>query len=185
MALKLNLIVAASENWGIGKNGTLPWKLKKEMAFFRTMTSATEDKSKKNVVIMGRRTWESIPAQFKPLPNRINFVLSRSGLNLDQYSNTQSFTSFREALDKLEESAFRQLYENVWIIGGSSLYNETFRSPHFHRLYLTKIHKEFDCDTFLPALPGNLKEISDPAVTEDIQEENDIEYTFQVFEVTN
>lgn len=147
------------------------------MAYFQTMTSATEDKSRKNVVIMGRKTWDSIPVQFKPLANRINFVLSRSDLNLAEYSNTQSFTSFQAALDKLKEGVFRELYENVWIIGGSTLYSvswciykgrviislapqqETFNSPHFHRLYLTKIYKEFECDTFLPELPGNLKRI--------------------------
>lgn len=87
------------------------------------MTSATEDKSRKNVVIMGRKTWDSIPVQFKPLANRINFVLSRSDLNLAEYSNTQSFTSFQAALDKLKEGVFRELYENVWIIGGSTLYS--------------------------------------------------------------
>ncbi len=81
----LNLIVAtAKEHQGIGINGQLPWRLSKDMKFFQKATttlkignrSGNQDVS--NVVIMGRRTWESIPAKFRPLPNRTNVVLSRN-----------------------------------------------------------------------------------------------------------
>lgn len=78
--LCLQLVVAASRNgYGIGKEGTLPWKLPADMAYFRDLTSTTRSGSaKQNAVIMGRRTWDSIPSKFRPLKGRINIVLSRS-----------------------------------------------------------------------------------------------------------
>lgn len=80
MQLKLYLIAAACEDLGIGMNGNLPWKLKTEMAYFSRMTSKTNNENKRNVVLMGRKTWDSIPPKYKPLSNRINMVLTRQSL---------------------------------------------------------------------------------------------------------
>ncbi|CAH1128334.1 unnamed protein product [Ceutorhynchus assimilis] len=132
--IKLNLIVAASENMGIGKNGDLPWRL------------------------------------------------SRSDLKLDQYQDTFSFKTMKQVVEKLENKEFQRLFEGVWVIGGASLYEDAMSSPYFSRLYLTKIHKQVDCDTFLPALPENLKKVSDPEVPEEIQEENGIQYSYHIYE---
>lgn len=75
----LQLVVAASKNGlGIGKDGTMPWKLPGDMAYFKELTSRTRDAAKQNAVIMGRKTWESIPDKFRPLKGRLNIVLSRS-----------------------------------------------------------------------------------------------------------
>ena len=74
-SLKATLIVAHDSSRGIGKNGSLPWKLSKEMKYFAAATTAAPE-GKKNAVIMGRTTWESIPAKFRPLKERINVVLS-------------------------------------------------------------------------------------------------------------
>ncbi|XP_050297446.1 dihydrofolate reductase-like [Anthonomus grandis grandis] len=178
MGLKLKLIVAASENLGIGKNGELPWRLKKEMAYFSRMTKTTKDPTKKNIVIMGRKTWESIPEQFRPLPGRINFILSRSNLDLQQYQDTFGFKSFETALDALSWGSF----ESVWVIGGYSVYKEALSSPYFDKLYLTKLHTSFECDTFLPTLPENLKEIREPEVPEELQEEDGLQYSYHVYE---
>ena len=76
--MKFNLIVAAcGKSLGIGLNGELPWKLKSEMKYFAEKTSKTKDIDKINAVIMGRKTWESIPLKFRPLKNRFNVILSR------------------------------------------------------------------------------------------------------------
>ena len=76
--MKFNLIVAAcGKSLGIGLNGELPWKLKSEMKYFAETTSKTKDIDKINAVIMGRKTWESIPLKFRPLKNRFNVILSR------------------------------------------------------------------------------------------------------------
>lgn len=93
-----------------------------EMDYFTRMTSTTADKSKKNIVIMGRKTWDSIPGKFKPLSDRINFVLSRSDLDLKKYQDVYTFKSLEQCLEKIENSELRDCFETVWIIGGSNIY---------------------------------------------------------------
>lgn len=75
--LRLTLIVAATQNNGIGQNSRLPWKLAKEMKYFAKVTTNAPEGTV-NAVAMGRNTWESIPKKFRPLPNRKNIVISRS-----------------------------------------------------------------------------------------------------------
>ena len=73
---RLTLIVAATKSNGIGQNGRLPWRLPQEMAYFARVTSNAPE-GKRNAVVMGRNTWESIPTKFRPLPRRLNLVISR------------------------------------------------------------------------------------------------------------
>ena len=76
---KYSLVVAGSfPEFGIGYKNDLPWKLSEDLKHFRNVTSKTNDTNKSNVVIMGRKTWESIPKNYKPLKNRINIVLTRN-----------------------------------------------------------------------------------------------------------
>ncbi|XP_066249687.1 dihydrofolate reductase isoform X2 [Euwallacea similis] len=151
------------------------------MAYFSKMTTTTKQTSCKNVVIMGRKTWDSIPGKYKPLPGRINFILSRSNLNLEQFPDTFAFKSFDQAYETLQDSKFQQSYEDVWVIGGSSLYEEALASPYFQKLYLTKIQKNFDCDTFLPIVLETLKEVSEEDIPQGLQEENGLRYTYHVY----
>ncbi|PRQ76741.1 hypothetical protein AAT19DRAFT_12159 [Rhodotorula toruloides] len=82
--LSLTLIVAATPSHGIGRNSTLPWRLSKEMAYFARMTKG-EGQELANAVIMGRKSWEGIPSKFRPLPGRVNVVVSRQqGFDLSQ-----------------------------------------------------------------------------------------------------
>jgi dihydrofolate reductase/thymidylate synthase len=76
------IVVAASVNGGIGLAGQLPWHLPQEMARFKALTLQTANNDHSNAVIMGRRTYESIPSKFRPLKGRVNIVLSR-----DQHPN--------------------------------------------------------------------------------------------------
>lgn len=71
---------------------------------------------------MGRKTWDSIPAKFKPLPNRINFVLSRSNVDLGPYKDVYLCHSLQNAIDKLGSDDFKERYESIWVIGGSHVY---------------------------------------------------------------
>ncbi|KAK9711069.1 Dihydrofolate reductase [Popillia japonica] len=182
MALKLNLIAAVCENMGMGKNNNLPWRLKTEMAYFTEMTSRTLSDKKQNVVIMGRKTWDSIPSKFKPLPNRINFVLSRSDLDLNQYKDTYAFKSFDEMIDKLNNEKFQEAYEKIWVIGGSHIYKMCLDNKYFHRLYLTEIKKTYDCDIFFPQLGDKFVEVEDSEIPKGIQQENDVQFVYKVFE---
>lgn len=73
-----SIIVAAGLHWGIGQDNAVPWRLKKDMDFFKKITTSTNDKEKINCCIMGRKTYLSIPPKFRPLSNRLNVVLSRN-----------------------------------------------------------------------------------------------------------
>lgn len=75
-------MVAATQRGGIGIAGNLPWKLPGDMKFFKQITSACQDENKMNAVILGRTTWESLPVKFRPLPGRLNIILSRDSEKL-------------------------------------------------------------------------------------------------------
>lgn len=87
------LVVAVDQNMGIGKDGTLPWKIPGDMAYFRELTSKASNSTRSNVVIMGRATWESLPPKFRPLPGRINIVLTRSATGSTPHSTNVAVTN--------------------------------------------------------------------------------------------
>jgi dihydrofolate reductase len=74
---RVTLIVAATTNNGIGQAGKLPWRLPREIQYFARVTTGQGGEGQKNAIVMGRTTWESIPRRFRPLPGRINFVVSQ------------------------------------------------------------------------------------------------------------
>lgn len=178
MLPKLELIAAACENMGIGVNGTLPWRLKTEMEYFTRMTTETIDKNKKNVVLMGRRTWDCLPEKYKPLKDRINMVLTSQSINYgDKAIVCKSIPNALEVIAELQNEI-----ERVWVIGGNRVYKEAMESPHFRRLYLTRIKKNFECDTFFPPIPNNFVLVRDPIVPQDTQEEKGIKFVYEVYE---
>ncbi len=86
------MIAAADRKGGIGVNGTLPWHPPREQEYFQRVTTQVQDPAHRNAVIMGRKTWESIPDEHKPLPGRVNIVVSVSGcLSGDAILVVQSF----------------------------------------------------------------------------------------------
>ncbi|KAH0554382.1 dihydrofolate reductase isoform X1 [Cotesia glomerata] len=181
MQLKLNLIAAAcGDNLGIGINGRLPWKLKAEMAFFTNMTTKTKNVNKKNVLIMGRKTWEGIPKKFRPLQNRINIILSHQ--KLDYENEPIVCQSLQHALDTISKPDLCEIVENIWVIGGHAVYKAAIDHLNCFRIYLTYIKKDFECDTFFPSIPKNFIETSDTNIPSDIQEENGIQFLYKVYE---
>ncbi|EFJ36491.1 hypothetical protein SELMODRAFT_404548 [Selaginella moellendorffii] len=144
------VVVAATRDLGIGKEGKLPWSVPSDMAFFKRITSEAADARKKNAVVMGRRTWESIPAKFRPLPGRVNVVLSRAGLELGDKAIVCS--SLDSALGILAAPPFDSSVEAVFVIGGGEVFREAMVSPLCTAIHLTEIQTFFECDTFMPAL---------------------------------
>lgn len=92
------------------------------MNYFTRITTSTNNPDKRNIVIMGRKTWDTIPKKFKPLPNRINFVLSKSVLDFKEYKDVYGFNSLKAAVKYLEEGNMKEQFEHVWVIGGGSVY---------------------------------------------------------------
>ncbi|XP_031426138.1 dihydrofolate reductase [Clupea harengus] len=189
MSRVLNCMVAVCPDMGIGKNGNLPWhpiRLSNEFKHFQRMTMTPTVEGKKNVVIMGRKTWFSIPAQNRPLKNRINVVLSRE-LKQPPPGAHYLASDFSEALCLLDTEDLAKEVDQVWIIGGSSLYRETMENSGKRRLFVTRILQQFDSDTFIPNIDMSKYNLLSefPGVPEGLQEENGVKYRFEVYESTD
>ena len=150
---EINAIVACDLNHGIGINGKLPWegKLKSEMHHFarntRNVPGNVATKKGQNAVVMGRKTWESIPEKFRPLRGRFNVVLSRS-MKKSEGDKFVVKSGLCEALDFLDN---REDIYKIWIIGGNSLYEEAIRNKLCSSILLTRVFEKFEeVDTFIP-----------------------------------
>jgi dihydrofolate reductase len=138
MSVHLALVVARARNGVIGRDGTLPWRLKSDMAWFKANTLGKP-------VIMGRKTWESLPK--RPLPGRTNIVLSR-----DQSFETLGglvCENFSEAVQIAREQAEDDGVDEVCVIGGSALFEAAM--PRAKRLYLTEVLADVEGDVTFPA----------------------------------
>lgn len=173
--MKFSLVVAADKNNGIGKNNTLVWKLPTDMKFFADVTTRTHDSTSQNAVIMGRNTWESIPQKHRPLKNRINVVLSRSGdLKLPQ--GVILANSIDDAIQKL--TSLKNL-EHVFIIGGARVFEDAVKHPDCQTIYLTRLEQNFDCDVFFPAIDETKFRIKERS---GMKHENNIDFEFLTYE---
>jgi len=134
----INVAVAISGNGGIGLKGGLPWPhLNTDMALFSKRTTGAG----KNAVLMGKNTWLSIPERRRPLKNRTNIIISTS---LPASCCCHIFSSIYDALAHCESAT----YDELWIIGGSRIYNEFLHAHHdkVHRVYITYVCKNGDND---------------------------------------
>jgi len=128
------IIVAVSENGVIGKDGDIPWHYPEDLKHFK-------EKTMDHPVIMGSSTYRSLPEDFKPLPGRKNIVLTRSGIEADESVSVAN--SLDEAWNIAEAHD-----EKAFIIGGATIYEQTLEEVD--KLVLTRIHQEYDGDTFFP-----------------------------------
>ncbi|XP_035235523.1 dihydrofolate reductase-like isoform X2 [Anguilla anguilla] len=186
MSRILNSIVAVCPDMGIGNKGQLPWhsiRLNNELKFFQRMTATPSIEGRQNVVIMGRNTWFSIPAQNRPLKNRINIVLSRQLKETPEGAHHLA-PDFSSALHLLDTAKLAGQVDQVWVIGGSTVYKEVMEAQGQRRLFVTRVLQQFDCDTFLPSInPAIFRLLPGfPGVPEGIQEENGIQYKYEVYE---
>lgn len=129
------VVVAATRTMGIGKDGKLPWRLPSDLKFFKDVTMTTSDPAKKNAVIMGRKTWESIPLEHRPLPGRLSVVLTRSGsFDIATAENVLMCGSLISALELLASSPYCLSIERVFVIGGGQVLRSvhTMLSPYIY-----------------------------------------------------
>ena len=155
----MNIIVAACKNRGIGYKNKLPWKLSKEMKYFKELTIG----EKNNAVIMGRNTWLSIPPKNIPLPKRENIVLTSRVDNMF-FKNQNKGVNFAPSLESIYTMYGMYSFDNMWIIGGERLYNDTLNKGLVDSIFYTEIDADYECDTFFPEIPSNFLNIyeSDP-----------------------
>jgi dihydrofolate reductase len=142
-SMQLNLIYARARNGVIGKDGALPWHLPEDLAHFKRTTLGCP-------VIMGRKTWDSLPPQFRPLPGRTNIVITRQK-NWHQTGVTngaQPANNLPDALLICEQ--IQPQVAQVWVIGGAQIYAQTL--PLAKRVVVTEIDADFEGDAFAPAL---------------------------------
>ena len=160
----MNLIVNVDKNWAIGLGSKLLVRIPQDMKYFRSMTTG-------HVVVMGRKTLESFP-ESKPLPNRVNIVLTR-----DQGYQAPGAVVVH-SMEELKEELKKYPGEEIFVIGGGQIYRELL--PLCDKAYVTKVDRAFDADVYFPDLDQDpqwqMTKISDE------QTYFDLEYVFTIYE---
>ena len=140
--MKLGMIYARSRNGVIGKDGVMPWHLPEDLAHFKQVTMGCP-------VIMGRKTWESLPPRFRPLPGRLNIVVSRQPDWNAEGATLAS--SLHEAVTLCAD------HPQAWIMGGAQIYSQA--APLADTAEITEIDADFEGDAFAPELGPQWKEV--------------------------
>ena len=148
-----SLILACTINGGIGKDNTIPWNIKEDLKLFQDITTHIDynlHSIKKNAIIMGRKTWESLP--YKPLKNRLNIIITSNPkkINSSKNNNVLAYDNLDRALEYCSNDIS---INDIFVIGGKTLYELCLFNPHYSK-YLTYIHlsiipKNYLCDTFI------------------------------------
>ena len=158
---KISIIVAIASNYAIGKDNDLLWHISKDLKRFKDIT-------KGHYIIMGKRTYYSLPK--RPLPNRTSLIIT--DVENEVIDNCLMAYSIEDAISKMDDKN-----EN-FVIGGGSIYNQ-FMS-HVDKLYITRVHKEFEADTFFPEISEQEWEL---VAKEDVNDDpqNDFTYSFETY----
>lgn len=173
--MAFTIILSRDSKGGIGKGNALAVKLKADLAHFGRTTTQVSRPGKHNAVIMGRKTWESLPTDKRPLPERLNVVLTRkNGIQVPK--DVRSFSTLDEALFDME---LREDVERVFVIGGAKVLEEALRHPECERLILTEIEGDYGCDVFFPMFSD--KEFA-AVSTSDVMEEGGVKFRFVEYE---
>nr|AIA17700.1 Dihydrofolate reductase [uncultured bacterium] len=155
--------MAASENGVIGKDNKLPWHLPDDLKYFKNLTWGLP-------ILMGRKTFDSIG---KPLPGRKSIVITRD--KAWQHEGVAVVHSLDEAIQKAESFGAKEIF----VIGGAQIFNTTLQTAD--RIYLTRIHSEFEGDVFFPEISETDWSLSSSRfLTAD--EKNAYDHTYQVWE---
>ncbi|MFI7483632.1 dihydrofolate reductase [Kocuria sp. M1R5S2] len=155
-------IWAQTQDGVIGRGGTMPWSLPEDLAFFRRTTTG-------HPVVMGRRTWESFPPRFRPLPGRTNIVITSTPERVlrDAAPGTvRTASSYAEAVELARSSPGA---ERIWVIGGGTVYEQALAAPEHPvtEVLVTVIDLDVDGDTHAPRLEGSwaTERVVEPSVS--------------------
>ena len=146
--MNYKIIAAMCQNRGIGKDGTLPWKIAEDMKFFSKLTKGNGN----NAVIMGKKTWDSFNGRH--LMDRDNFIIS-STLSLEETRRDDKIKSFGNIQD-VHEFCEAQNYDDVWVIGGETIYKQFIDNNLVKECIITYINNKYECDTFFPVLDNKV-----------------------------
>lgn len=179
------IVAASASSRGIGWKGDLPWKLPGDMKHFSRVTrDAAENKT--NAVVMGRKTWDSIPAKFRPLPGRTNVVLTSKPQLLDVPPEVLTADSLADAWNQLGDI---ENLGRIFIIGGAQIYQEAIEKNFVHKVILTEVDTpdSMQFDTFFPVLDPQDWCLQDAeaqgaeAAAADAHIENGLTYSFKTY----
>lgn len=167
--MAFSIITAKDSNNGIGINNKLPWNIPDDLKWFRKQT-------KGKTVIMGSNTYFSLPATFRPLPQRENIVLTSDNKKREVIENEggKVFGSIDEILLYCNDNTLE-----YFIIGGSNIYHQFINIVD--KIYLTNINKQFECDTFFPKINNTWKSV----YKSNTNKIDDYEYYFEIIEKHN
>lgn len=153
--MNINLIWAEAHNRVIGLKGKMPWHIPEDLAHFKRTTLGTP-------VIMGRKTWDSLPERFRPLPGRMNIVISREPDFLAGHTGIalQAVTSLEDALDM---ASHQSVVSDVWVIGGAQIYAQALLLAN--KVVVTEIDADFAGDAYAPKLGSDWLETARQSLT--------------------
>jgi dihydrofolate reductase len=157
----ISIIVAVSEDWGIGKDNDLLWHLPDDLKRFKKLTSG-------NTILMGKKTWESLPR--RPLPNRINIVLTDN--REDKFEGAVTAFSIDDAISKCNKE------DEIFIIGGGSIYRQFM--PIADKLYITHVHSKTPADVYFPQIDPAVWKVSESEECTD-PEKYPVPYTYKIY----
>jgi len=177
LIMTFSMVVAIDAKNGIGKDGGLPWHLPGDMKYFRELTSKVNSADRQNVVIMGRKTWNSIPERFRPLSGRINIVLTRNN-DLQLPMGVLRAGNFKDVEEILDNKEIKGMVESAFVIGGQQIFEEAMRHPGCGKIYMTHILKSYDCDTFLPTYDAQFEKVTSSPQ----QNDDSVSYYFAEYE---
>ena len=156
-------IAAISSNRCIGKDNELPWHISADLQHFKKMTTANSDSDVKGIVIMGRKTFESMGS--KPLPKRVSFIITSQldyakQKGLENKENAYVVHNLDDALTQAASLAHGSHLETIWVIGGEQVFKESMM--YTDRIELTHVDTDInDGDAFFPKLPSEFEAVQE------------------------
>mmetsp|Transcript_64781 Transcript_64781/g.186332 ORF Transcript_64781/g.186332 Transcript_64781/m.186332 type:complete len:490 (+) Transcript_64781:89-1558(+) len=170
-----SVIAAATCRGGIGKDGAVPWQLPEDVARIEKLTAAVPE-GRRNALVMGRRTWESIPTKLKS-SECIHIVVTKAGQHESTYpAEVLVASSVAAAMEKL---AARSDVGEIFVIGGAAAFKEAVDLPGCARIFLTRVGKDVECDAFFPAFDESKFRIAHVSET---RSKDGLPYDFVVYE---